>query len=148
RFAPKPLTTQVWDTHYRNFPVLRENLLPTLDWSVSALMADLEQRGLLDETLIVMMGEMGRTAKINKDGGRDHWTSCYSVLLAGGGIRGGTVYGKSDGDAAYIKDSPARIRDICATVYQCLGIDPEMKVSNGGQLIPVAHGGQPIREIL
>jgi hypothetical protein len=148
RFSP-PASNQVWDTHERNFPILKENHLPHLDETFSALMEDLEQRGLLDETLIVMMGEMGRTPRINANGGRDHWTFCYSVLLAGAGIRGGSVYGESDGQAAFVKNHPAHIRDICATVYHCLGIDPEMCVYDQGRRpIPIAHGGRPLAEIL
>jgi Protein of unknown function (DUF1501) len=144
-----PPSNQVWDTHERNFPILRDNHLPNLDATYSALMEDLQNRGLLDETLVVLMGEMGRTPKINNNGGRDHWTFCYSVLLAGAGIRGGSVYGASDAHAAYIKDKPVRIRDICATIYHCLGIDPEMEVrDHGGRPIPIAHGGRPLEEIL
>jgi hypothetical protein len=142
-------TNQVWDTHERNFPILKENHLPNFDQTYSALMEDLEQRGLLDETLVVTMGEMGRTPRINANGGRDHWTYCYSVLLAGAGIRGGTVYGESDAQAAYIKDRPVHVKDICATIYQCLGIDPEMLVyDHGRRPIPIAHGGHALREIL
>jgi hypothetical protein len=143
------VSNEVWDTHERNYPVLRGTHLPSLDQTYSALMEDLDQRGLLDETLIVMMGEMGRTPNINDKGGRDHWTFCYSVLFAGAGIRGGTVYGASDKHAAYIKDKPVRINDICATIYHCLGIDPEMTVQDqGGRPIPVAHGGKPLYDIL
>jgi hypothetical protein len=139
----------VWDTHERNFPILRDNHLPHLDRTYSALLEDLDDRGLLDETLVVMMGEMGRTPRINKDGGRDHWTFCYSVLLAGAGVRGGTLYGASDAHAAYVKDRPVHIRDICATIYHCLGIDPEMPVyDHGRKPVPVAHGGRPLTEIL
>jgi hypothetical protein len=95
------------------------------------------------------MGEFGRTPKINKDAGRDHWTFCYSVLLAGAGVRGGSVCGASDAHAAYIKDRPVHIRDICATIYHCLGIDPEMLVHDkGNRPTPIAHGGQPLRDIL
>jgi hypothetical protein len=144
-----PPSNQVWDTHERNFPILKENHLPNLDQTYSALMEDLDQRGLLDETLIVLMGEMGRTPKINENAGRDHWTFCYSILLAGAGIRGGSVYGASDAQAAYIKDKPVRIRDICATIYHCLGIDPDMLVhDHGGRPIPVAQGGKPLYDIL
>jgi Protein of unknown function (DUF1501) len=144
-----PPSNQVWDTHERNFPILRDNHLPNLDQTYSALMEDLENRGLLDETLVVTMGEMGRTPKVNKDGGRDHWTFCYSVLLAGAGIRGGSIYGASDPHAAYIKDRPVPIRDICATIYKCLGIDPDMLVhDHGGRPVPIAHGGRPLEEIL
>ena len=82
-------------------------------------------------------------------GGRDHWTFCYSVVLAGAGIRGGSVYGASDRQAAFIKDKPVHIRDIVATIYHCLGIDPEMAVHDqAGRPITIAHGGQPIAEIL
>ncbi len=148
RFAFPP-SNQVWDTHERNFPILKDNHLPSFDQTYSALMEDLDQRGLLDETLVVTMGEMGRTPQINANGGRDHWTFCYSVLLAGAGVRGGSVYGASDSHAAYIKDKPVRIRDICATIYHCLGIDPEMPVfDHGGRPIPVAQGGHPLTEIL
>jgi hypothetical protein len=143
------VSNEVWDTHERNFPILRDTHLPSLDQSYSALMEDLDQRGLLDETLVVTMGEMGRTPKINDKGGRDHWTFCYTVLLAGAGIRGGTIYGASDAQAAYIKDKPVRIRDICATIYRCLGIDPEMPVyDHGKRPIPIAHGGRALEEIL
>jgi hypothetical protein len=138
-----------WDTHTRNFPILRENKLPNFDQTYTALLEDLEGRGLLDETLVVVMSEMGRTPRVNGNGGRDHWTYCYSVLLAGAGIRGGTVHGASDAHAAFVKDRPASTADICATIYECLGIDPEMPVyDRAGRPVPVAHGGQPIREIL
>jgi hypothetical protein len=144
-----PPSNQVWDTHERNFPILRDNHLPNLDQTYSALMEDLDQRGLLDETLVVMMGEMGRTPKLNANGGRDHWTFCYSVVLAGAGIRGGSVYGASDAHAAFVKDRPVHIRDVCATIYHCLGIDPDMPVyDRGGRPVPVAQGGSAIREIV
>jgi hypothetical protein len=138
-----------WDTHTRNFPILKENKLPNFDQTYTALIQDLDQRGLLDETLVVGMSEMGRTPKINGNGGRDHWTYCYSVMLAGAGIRGGSVYGASDASAAYVKDLPVTTSDICATIYHCLGIDPEMPIiDRSGRPIPVAHGGQVIREIV
>lgn len=138
-----------WDTHQSNFPMLRETLLPNFDQTYSAFIEDLDARGLLDETLVVTMGEMGRTPKINANGGRDHWTFCYSVLLAGAGIRGGTIYGASDDQAAFIKDKPVHIRDICATIYHLLGIDPEMPVHDrANRPIAVAQGGRPIKDIL
>jgi hypothetical protein len=138
-----------WDTHQRNFPMLRDTLLPNFDQTYAAFIEDLDARGLLDETLVVTMGEMGRTPKINADGGRDHWTFCYSVLLAGAGIRGGTIHGASDAQAAFIKDKPVHIRDICATIYHLLGIDPEMPVyDRANRPIAVAHGGVPVHEIL
>jgi hypothetical protein len=144
-----PPSNQVWDTHERNFPILRDNHLPQLDQTYSALMEDLDARGLLDETLVVMMGEMGRTPRLNGNAGRDHWTFCYSVVLAGAGVRGGSICGASDAHAAYIKDRPVHIRDICATIYHCLGINPEMTVlDHGKRPVPIAHGGQPLEEIL
>ena len=138
-----------WDTHERNFPMLKETLLPNFDQTYSAFIEDLDARGLLDETLVVTMGEMGRTPKINANGGRDHWAHCYSVLLAGAGIRGGTIHGASDDQAAFIKDNPVHLRDICATIYHLLGIDPEMPVyDRASRPVAVAHGGHPVGEIL
>ncbi|HET6880682.1 MAG TPA: DUF1501 domain-containing protein [Pirellulales bacterium] len=137
-----------WDTHENNFPMMKV-MLPDFDQTYSAFIEDLDQRGLLDETLVVTMGEMGRTPKINAKGGRDHWTYCYGVLLAGAGIRGGTIFGASDKQAAFIKDNPVHIRDICATIYHLLGIDPEMPVHDRtGRPIAVAHGGRPVAGIL
>jgi Protein of unknown function (DUF1501) len=138
-----------WDTHTKNFSILRDNKLPGLDQTYSALMEDLDVRGLLDETLVVVMSEMGRTPRVNANGGRDHWTYCYSVLMAGAGIRGGSVYGASDSQAAYVKDSPVSTSDICATIYHCLGIDPDMPVMDrGGRPVPVAQGGRAIHDVL
>jgi hypothetical protein len=138
-----------WDTHGRNFSILKEYNLPYFDMAYSALLEDLEVRGLLDETLVVVMSEMGRTPKINGNAGRDHWTFCYSVTLAGAGIRGGTVYGASDAQAAYVKDRPVSPADLCATIYQCQGIDPEMTVPDRtGRPVPIARGGSPIAGIL
>lgn len=138
-----------WDTHENNFPMLRKTLLPNFDQTYSAFLEDLDQRGLLDETLVVTMGEMGRTPRINAKGGRDHWTHCYCVLFAGAGIRGGTIYGASDAQAAFIKDNPVHIRDVCATIYDRLGIDPGLLVQDRvGRPIAIAHGGRPIEGIL
>jgi hypothetical protein len=138
-----------WDTHTNNFNILRTNKLPNFDQTYTALLDDLDQRGLLDETLVVVMSEMGRTPKVNARAGRDHWTYCYSVMLAGAGIKGGSVCGASDAQAAFVKDRPVSTSDICATIYHCLGIDPEMPVyDRSGRPIAVGQGGQPIREIL
>src|SRR5262249_58648975 len=110
---------------------------------------DLERHGLLDETLVVLISDFGRTPNVNKDAGRDHWSYCYSVVLAGAGVRGGTVYGASDKHAAFVRDNPVSPADICATIYQALGIDPDMPVHDRtGRPIPVANGGRAIREIL
>jgi hypothetical protein len=138
-----------WDTHEGNFLTLREHYLPWLDQTYSALMEDLEGRGLLDETLVVTVSDFGRTPRVNRDAGRDHWTYCYTVMLAGAGIRGGTVYGASDAHAAFVRDNPVSPADICATIYACLGIDPEMLVHDrANRPLPVALGGRPIREIM
>lgn len=137
-----------WDTHTKNFSILRDNKLPYLDQTVSALLADLDARGLLDETLVVITSEMGRTPHINANAGRDHWTFCYGTVFFGAGIQGGTVYGESDAHAAYVKDRPVSTADICATVYHALGIDPHTTVPDRqGRPLGIAHGGQPIREI-
>ena len=117
-----------WDTHSKNFPALKDELLPMVDQSVSALIEDLDQRGRLGQTLVVMMGEFGRTPKINANGGRDHWGLCQSVLLAGGGIRGGQVIGASDRIGAYPITDPIDPVDIHATMYHCLGLDPESTI--------------------
>jgi uncharacterized protein (DUF1501 family) len=112
-------------------------------------MQDLSERGLLDETLVVVMSEMGRTPRVNPNGGRDHWTFCYAALLAGAGVRGGSVYGASDAQAAYVKDLPVSTADLCATIYHCLGIDPDMTVpERSGRPVPIAQGGQPLHAIL
>jgi uncharacterized protein (DUF1501 family) len=115
----------------------------------AALMQDLEDRGLLDETLVVVMSDFGRTPRVNGNAGRDHWTFCYSVLFSGAGIRGGTVYGASDAQAAYVKDKPVSTADICCTIYQCLGIDPNVAVPDQtGRPVHISHGGQPIWDVL
>ncbi len=136
-----------WDTHGDNFNWLR-GALPSLDLTYSALLGELEETGLLDETLVVVMSDMGRTPQVNANAGRDHWTYAYSVLFAGAGIRGGTVHGVTDAHAAYVKDRPVSTSDICATIYHLLGIDPDMKVYDNDRPIAIAHGGQPIHEIL
>jgi hypothetical protein len=112
-----------WDTHSNNFERLKNRLMPPLDLALSALLDDLCQRGLLDETLVVCMGELGRTPRINRVAGRDHHGHCMSLVMAGGGISGGRVYGASDRYAAYPADKPLTPGDIAATIYHCLGID-------------------------
>ncbi|MCY2964439.1 MAG: DUF1501 domain-containing protein, partial [Planctomycetota bacterium] len=114
----------------------------------SALLEDLEASGLLDETLVVVMSDMGRTPQVNASAGRDHWSFAYSVLFAGAGVRGGTVHGVTDGHAAYVKDRPVSTSDICATIYHLLGIDPDMKVYDNDRPVAIAHGGKVISEIL
>ena len=117
-----------WDTHSNNFDALKSELLPMVDQSLSALLEDLDRRGRLDETLVVCLGEFGRTPKINGNAGRDHWGDCSSTLLAGGGIRGGQVLGASDSIGAYPVSDKVDPVDIHATLYHCLGLEPELKI--------------------
>lgn len=112
-----------WDTHKDNFNALKNRLVPPMEQAYAALLDDLEERGLLESTLVVWMGEFGRSPKINADAGRDHWPGCYSVLLAGGGVRGGQVIGSSDATGAYPKDRPIVPADIHASVFAALGYD-------------------------
>ncbi len=137
-----------WDTHEHNFTIL-SHYLPHLDLVYSSLMEDLEQSGLLDETLVVLTSDFGRTPGVNRTAGRDHWTHCYSTILAGAGIRGGTIHGASDKHAALPVDCPVRPADICATIYQCLGIDPDMPVYDRvNRPYKIAQGGEPISAVL
>jgi hypothetical protein len=130
-----------WDTHQDNFKLLREKLLPATEQTLPTLILDLEARGLLDETLVVWTGEFGRTPKINKDAGRDHWPQCYTLLMAGGGMKRGFVYGASDSAAAYPKDNPCSPDDIAATMFYCMGIDPAAELRNHmNQPIPASRG--------
>ena len=138
-----------YDMHENNFGLLKKYNLPVLDLCFPALVDDLEQRGLLDSTLIVVMGEMGRSPKINAKAGRDHWPQCGFSLMAGGGIRPGCVYGRTDRQAAYPVSRPVAPADVVATIYQCLGIDPHSTVPDlDGRPVAVAHGGEPIWSIL
>ena len=148
-WGPVNVDYDAWDTHQQNFKILKQNKLPGFDQTMSALMGDLETRGLLDETLIVVTSEMGRTPRINGNAGRDHWTNCYGSLLAGAGIKGGTVYGSSDSQAAYVKEKPVRPADLVATVYRSLGIDPEMRVpDHTNRPVEISQGGVPIAEVM
>jgi hypothetical protein len=115
---------QNWDAHADNFNQHKDHLLPPADQGLSALIEDLDQRGLLDTTLVVAMGEFGRTPKINGNAGRDHWPDCYSILLAGGGVHGGQVYGASDAMGAFPADSPVTPADLAATLFWAFGVDP------------------------
>jgi hypothetical protein len=137
-----------WDTHKDNFRKLRDQLLPPLDRGLSALVDDLGQRGLSPRTLLVVMGEFGRTPRINKAAGRDHWHHCYSVLFSGGGVRPGLVLGQSDRHGAYpVQGRVCTPAGLCATVYHCLGIDLDCTMTDpGGRPLPLTRGA-PIREL-
>jgi hypothetical protein len=120
--------TGSWDTHGRHFAQMKESLCPTFDQAFSALVDDLDQRGLLGRTLVLATAEFGRTPKVNANAGRDHWPWVYSVALAGGGAAAGVVYGSSDKSAAYPKSNPHDPRDMAATVYHLLGVPPDTTV--------------------
>jgi hypothetical protein len=147
---------QSWDTHRDHFPLLKKSLIPYFDRAFSALLEDLSQRGLLDETLVVAMGEFGRTPRLGQitsgagadAAGRDHWPHCYSVLFAGGGIRGGTVYGSSDRFAAYPKSQAVSPADIAATIYKALGLDPQSVILDGLDRPHVLATGQAIEALV
>lgn len=148
-----------WDTHQDLYTRLKEGytgaqvpvgLVPSLDLALSGLLDDLSDRGLLDETLVVVMGEFGRTPKLNVQGGRDHWPRVFSVLLAGGGVRGGQIIGASDRLGEVPADRPVTPSDLVATIYMLLGIDPhlELHTSDGRPVRLVPHGSQVIPELL
>jgi uncharacterized protein (DUF1501 family) len=140
-----------WDTHWDHFPRMKDELLPGLDQTLSGLVQDLDRRGLLDETLVVLLSEHGRTPKLAnvQGGGRDHWSRCYSVVMAGGGIKRGFVLGRSDkiaGDPVERQVSP---KDILATIYHLLGIDPATTLTDQqGRPMALVPDGDVIGDIL
>jgi hypothetical protein len=145
-----------WDTHQNiiqlkeRYPTDRNAHLPSLDRAMSALIDDLSDRGLLDETLVVVMGEFGRTPKINSAGGRDHWPNVFSVALAGGGVRGGQTIGSSDSLGELPRDKPVTPSDLAATIYTLLGIDParELHTSDGRPVRVAPDGAEAIPELI
>ena len=143
-----------WDIHgaapFSPIECYSDLVGPMLDHGLSALLEDLQQRGLLESTLVVAMGEFGRTPKLNQAGGRDHWPHAWSILMAGGGIQGGRVVGKTDDIGAYPDDRPTTPAEVVATVYHCLGIDLETQLPGPGmKTIPVVdHGIKPIIELI
>jgi hypothetical protein len=143
-----------WDTHGNNFGCLREHLLPEFDRYFSALLEDLHERGLLDQTLVLVNSEMGRKPRVgdprsggNKGAGRDHWTNCMSVLFAGGGIRGGQTYGASDKVAAFPADRGVAPEDVTKTVYHALGIDDLEAIDREGRPFQLLTEGEPILDL-
>jgi hypothetical protein len=143
-----------WDTHGNNFGCLRQHLLPEFDRCFAALLEDLHDRGLLEKTLVMVNSEMGRQPKVGdprsggvKGAGRDHWTHCMSVLLAGGGVRGGQTYGASDKVAAYPADRPVAPEDVTKTVYYALGIDNLEAVDREGKRFQLLADGRPVKEL-
>jgi len=151
RIGGRSRTEGDWDTHgfddTRMYEILPEWHLPLTDQTLPTLLNDLEDRGLLDETLVIWMGEFGRTPRINKSISRDHWPKCYTVLMAGGGIKGGAVYGESDRYGAVPDRDPVTTGDLAATMYYALGIDPATEVrDNLNRPLPIANG-RPVTEI-
>ena len=138
-----------YDMHRNNFGMLKDMNLPLIDQVFPALIQDLEDRGLLDQTLVIVMGEMGRTPKVNGNAGRDHWPQCGFSLLTGGGVKQGHVHGATDKHAAYPKNNPVPVADFVATIYELLGIDPHMTVTNRqGRPIYIAQGGEPVFDVI
>lgn len=156
-FRPDGNPLNPWDNHggtpalggLTGYAMLQADYcFPALDRAYSALIGDLAERGLLDETLVVMMGEFGRTPKINKTMGRDHWGACQSVVLAGGGVRGGMVYGASDADAAFPAENPVSPEDLRATLFHTLGIPPAAEIRDReGRPLPICQG-TPLHALL
>lgn len=134
-----------WDTHVDNFGRLKNSLLPPADRALAALVKDLEERGLLDSTLVIWIGEFGRTPAINSSGGRDHWPDCFSVALAGGGVKGGTTYGASDKLGAYPDSDPVTPGDLAATLYWRFGLDHTHELHDGTGRPQRLAAGEPIR---
>jgi hypothetical protein len=145
-----------WDTHQGNFPKQKDKLLPIFDRCYSALLDDLKDRGMLDDTLVVAMGEFGRTPRVGQitanggtdSTGRDHWPFCYSITLAGAGIKGGQVIGKSDETTATYEERPVTPEDFSATVYHALGINPRAEFHDQlNRPLPIVRGGEPVHEL-
>jgi len=143
-----------WDTHDDNEKHLRDTLAPLLDQSLSTLLEDLKQRGLLESTVVLAMGEFGRTPVVNPKRGRDHWPDCWSLVVGGGGIQGGQIVGASDKDGAYVAERPVSLGDLYATVYKAMGIDWEKTyMSPIARPVYIANGfddtaGTPLKELI
>lgn len=139
---------QGYDSHRNHLDWARTELLPPTDAAFASLIEDLDARGLLDETLVIMMGEFGRTPRFNANGGRDHWPACFSVVLAGGGVQGGRVLGASDKIAAYPASDPVTPADLMATLYHCLGVDPLTTIHDLQERPHVLSDGTPLHGLL
>ncbi len=141
-----------WDTHgfdnTRMYPILKDYHLPLLDQTLPTLLNDLDSRGLLDSTLVVWMGEFGRTPKINANISRDHWPGCYTVLLAGGGAKRGFVHGESDKNAAYPDRDPVQLDDLAATMFRLLGIDPQAELHDRLNRPRPISPGKPVFNVM
>jgi uncharacterized protein (DUF1501 family) len=148
RGPDEPSDAPCWDSHAGETKRLREVLIPPTDNAFSALLEDLSQRGMLDETLVICMAEFGRTPKMNGRAGRDHWGPVFSIAMAGGGIRGGMVYGASDRIGGHPKDGMVRPEDITATIFHCLGYAPETEMHEPQGRVLAISKGEVVRGIL
>ena len=138
-----------WDSHTTIFPTLKDDLLPQFDAGFAALLRDLDERGMLATTLVVVCGEFGRTPRINKDGGRDHWPNTTGMLLAGGGLKNGVALGKSDARAEFPTERPITPEEVAATIYKVLGVDHERQLMTPlGRPVQIVSNGKPIRELI
>ncbi|MDA1014556.1 MAG: DUF1501 domain-containing protein [Planctomycetota bacterium] len=138
-----------WDVHFNCFPSLKTDLIPYTDRAFFTLITDLEERGLLDETLVVMMGEMGRTPRINAQAGRDHWSMAQTVIFAGGGIKPGQVIGATDKTASAPVSDPVSVNDLLCTIHRLMGIDPQHHhVGPLGRPVPLTDGGKAVDALL
>ncbi|MBY0228329.1 MAG: DUF1501 domain-containing protein, partial [Gemmataceae bacterium] len=142
-----PDDSPVWDTHENNFPHLRKRLMPPTDLAVSAVMDDLSERGLLDDTLVIVMGEFGRSPKVNAKGGREHWPQAQSILLAGAGMRGG-AYGSTDRIGGVPATDPVAPPDLAATFLHLLGIDPSTELIDKAGRPHAACAGKPVAGLM
>ena len=145
-------TSGGWDTHgfdnTRMFPIIEKRHLPITEETLPTLLDDLQDRGLLEDTLVVWMGEFGRTPKINANKSRDHWPQCYSALLAGGGVKGGYIHGASDSTGAYPSRDPVRPDDLSATVFHLMGIDPSTEIYDTQDRPLVIAEGDPVLDLI
>ncbi len=139
---------QDWDTHVGNFASMKTRLLPLFDQAVATLLDELSERGLLDSTLVAVVSEFGRTPKINKDAGRDHWSDVFSVMLTGGGLKAGQVLGTSNARAEIPQDRPIHYNDVLATIYRQLGVPTERVFMDEGRPVPILYHGTPIPELI
>jgi hypothetical protein len=139
---------QDWDTHNNNFKTLKETRLPNLDRAVSTLLDDLQERGMLDSTLVAVITEFGRTPKINQTAGRDHWSDVFSIVLAGGGLKSGQIIGTSNSRGEVPHDRPVHYNDVLATMYRQLGVPTDRVHYHDGRPVPVLYSGQPIHELI